>query len=94
MCIHWATGLQQGRAEAAQDLKRCGYQVSVTTGNKNDSRDVEERLNKLFPWKTTTSYSTAQRARERLMEFNKVSLMCMPPTTPHYLLKLKKLKIL
>lgn len=34
MCIHWTTGLQQGSAEAAQDLKRCGYRVSVTTGNK------------------------------------------------------------
>lgn len=56
--------------KAAQDLKRRGYRVSVTTGN-NATRDVEERLNKLFRWKTTTSYSTAQRARERLTEFKR-----------------------
>lgn len=75
MRIHWDTGLQTyGSAqEAAQELQRRGFQVSVNTGNRINTRDVEERLNERLPWRTVTSDKTAQRARERLTEFRRES---------------------
>lgn len=75
MRIHWDTGLQTyGSAEeAAQDLQSRGFQVSVNRGDRNNTRDVVERLNERLPWKTVTSDKTAQRARERLTEFRRDS---------------------
>lgn len=75
MRIHWDTGLQTyGSAEeAAQDLQSRGFQVSVNRGDRNNTRDVVERLNERLPCKTVTSDKTAQRARERLTEFRRDS---------------------
>ena len=71
MRVHWETGLQiYGSAEeAAEDLNRRGYQVTVE--KTNTATVVEERLNELLPWKNTTSDRAAQRARERLTEFRR-----------------------
>ena len=69
--VHWETGLQiYGNAdEEAEDLNRRGYQVTVE--KTNTATAVEERLNELLPWKSTTSGRAAHRARDRLTEFRR-----------------------
>lgn len=76
MRIHWESGQRsyENAEEAAEDLNRRGFQVTVKAKSPNAMKIMEERLGELLSWKTiSTSDKAAHRARERLLEFRRDS---------------------